>query len=295
MQYLLSLFVLGGAVFLALAYLVDFKIEFGRPKLQERRRKRPLLKGCGPFEMTGSNEWGVLFLHGLSGSPAQMKPFAEQLNGAGMHCYGPVLPGHATHPDDLYYIDWTAWYRAARDEYLKVRSRHEKVMVVGFSLGAALGLRLGAEFPDIDRCVFISTPLKFFHKYLPTEHMLKVAWLFSNVSRSWPKKYPQGPDGPEYLIYPYLPLDALFAVTDLARQNREIIGDFRIPLLMVHSSRDPSSKIEGARYIFSNVASSYKKMIVYEKAPHGLMHDGTEEQKELLVRSVVEFAGAELS
>jgi len=292
--YLLSLFVLGGVVFLALAYLVDFKIEFGRPKLEERRKKRPYLKGCGPFELKGSNEWGVLFLHGLSGSPAQLRPFAEELNCRGMHCYAPVLPGHGTHPDDLYYIDWTTWYNAVKDEYVRIKDRHEKIMVVGFSLGSALALRLGVEFPEIDKCVLISSSMKFFHSYLPTEIVLRTAWLFSNISRSWPKRFPQGPDGPEYLIYPYLPLDALFAVTGLTGQNREILKDFKVPLLMLHSQSDPSSKYEGARYIFSNVSSKYRKMVTFEKAPHGLMHDGTDEQRELLLDSVLEFIKSDI-
>ena len=168
-------------------------------------------------------------------------------------------------------------------------------MVVGFSLGAQLALRLGAEYPDIERCVCISTPMKFFHQYLPTQHVLKVAWLFANSSRSWPKRYPQGPGGPEYLIYPYMPLDALFAVVDLCTMNRPLLGQFRVPLLMVHSRNDPACKLEGARRVFSSVSSPYRRMLVFEKAPHGLMHDGSDEQRELLARSILDFAGAEVS
>lgn len=292
MAYLLSLFVLAGVIVLTLAYLVDFKIEFGRPRVEVQER-RPFLKGCGPFEMKGLNEWGVLLIHGLSGSPAQMKPLAQALNDAGFSCYAPVLPGHATHPDDLHYIEWQAWYEAVKVEYLRIRALHEKVMVIGFSLGAALATRLGVEFPDIDRCVFLSTPMKFFHAYFPAICVLKLAWLVSNVSRSWPKRYPQGPDGPEYLIYRYMPLDALFAVTALCKENRKILRQFRVPLLMVHSEGDPSCKVEGARYVFSKVSSSFKRMVVFEKAPHGLMHDGTEEQRTLLLQWIVDFAKAE--
>jgi carboxylesterase len=289
------LFVLAGAAFLALAYLVDFKIEFGRPRLGEPMPKRPYLKGCGPFELNGTNEWGVFLIHGLSGSPAQMKPLAKMLNEAGMTCYAPVLPGHATHPDDLFYIEWDQWYAVIREEYIKFRAQHEKVMVIGFSLGAALAIRLGTEFPDIDRCVCISTPGKFFHQYLPTHYVLKLAWLFSNVSRAWPKRYPQGPDGPEYLIYRHMPLDALFAVTALCDENRKVLDRFSAPLLMLHSENDPSCKVDGARYVYSHVSSPYKRLVMFEKAPHGLMHDGTEEQQALLVENVLQFAKTDMS
>ncbi len=90
-----------------------------------------------------------------------------------------------------------------------------------------------------------------------------------------------------------MPLDALFAVTALCKENRKILPQFRVPLLMVHSEGDPSCKVEGARYVFSKVSSSFKRLVVFEKAPHGLMHDGTEEQRALLVQGIVDFVKAE--
>ena len=119
MIYLLSLLIMVGAVFLVLAYLVDFRIEFGRPAVRERE-DRPYLKGCGPFELPGTSEWGILLIHGISGSPAQMRLLADELNADGHSCYAPVLPGHATDPDELFYVKWEEWYEAIKAEFARL-------------------------------------------------------------------------------------------------------------------------------------------------------------------------------
>lgn len=288
MIYLLSLIIMVGTVFLVLLYLVDFRIEFGRP-LVRTRRPRDFLKGCGPIELKGTSEWGVLLVHGLSGSPAQMRPLAEALNSDGHSCYVPVLPGHATHPDELFYINWNDWYEAAKEEYLKVRAQHEKVAVIGFSLGAGLGIRLGVEFPDMDALVLISTPIYFFSKYLPTHYVLKLAWLISNVSRSYPQRYPEGPEGPEYLIYPYMPLDALFASRELAADNRRILDELKVPLLMFHSETDSACCADNARIVYKQAKSPWKRLVMFERAPHGMMHSGSEEERALILENIREF------
>ncbi|WP_246354762.1 alpha/beta hydrolase [Nocardioides ungokensis] len=47
-------------------------------------------------ELTGGRPLGVLLLHGFSGSPASMKPWAHALAERGYAVEVPLLPGHGT-------------------------------------------------------------------------------------------------------------------------------------------------------------------------------------------------------
>ena len=55
----------------------------------------------GPFKLgdVGGSGPAVLCLHGLTGTPYEVRPPAEALAEAGFACLGPLLPGHGTHPD----------------------------------------------------------------------------------------------------------------------------------------------------------------------------------------------------
>ena len=49
---------------------------------------------------------GVLLVHGYTGSPASMRPWAEYLNQRGFTVRVPLLPGHGTKPEDLNEVKW---------------------------------------------------------------------------------------------------------------------------------------------------------------------------------------------
>jgi len=274
------------AFLLVLGYLIDFRFDFRRYEPSGPRGRREFLRGCGPFEL-GTGERAVLVLHGIAGSPAQLREMSQRLADEGYRLYGVVLPGHGTDPDDLHGVTWKKWYAHVLAEYERVRERHGSVSVIGFSLGAALGLRLAMEHP-VEKLVCISTPCRLFHNYLPTHYLLRVASFFSSSARTFPKRLPDSPEGPEYMIYESVPFDALTAVVELVRENVPRLGEVRTPTLIVHSARDMASKPRGAQYIYEHLGSSDKRLVWLSRAPHGLMH-GSEDDKAVLHREIVEF------
>ena len=59
---------------------------------------------------SGANkEIGILLVHGFTGSPASMRPWAEYLNQRGYTVKVPLLPGHGTTPEDLNLVKWEEW------------------------------------------------------------------------------------------------------------------------------------------------------------------------------------------
>ncbi len=293
------------ALFLVLGYLIEFRFDFRRPDLSGLAGRRNFMRGCGPFEL-GSGDRAVMVIHGIAGSPWQMKELSERLASSdsvqsegsyrarpghsgdgGFHVYGVALPGHGTDPEDLYGITWQRWYEHVLAEYERIHERHGRVSVIGFSLGAALGLRLAMERP-VERLVCISYSIKLFHDYLPSHWVLKLAGLFASTARTFPKRLPESEDGPEYMVYRSIPMDALNALVALVHESKPRLGEVKTPTLMVHSRRDPVAKPRGAQFIYDHLGSEEKRLVWLEDAPHGLMHS-SDENKAILHGEITAF------
>jgi carboxylesterase len=82
----------------------------------------------------------VLLVHGFRGTPASLRPIAEQLAARGFTVDLPRLPGHGSRLRELIptrYDDWRA-HIVARARALAQRT--ERVVLVGLSMGGALAL-----------------------------------------------------------------------------------------------------------------------------------------------------------
>lgn len=100
-----------------------------------------------PYE-AGDGRNGVLLVHGYTGTPQSMRPWAEHLAAAGFTVSLPRLPGHGTSWQELNGTQWTDWYAHADAAFTALRERCERVFVAGLSMGGALGLRLAEQHGD---------------------------------------------------------------------------------------------------------------------------------------------------
>jgi carboxylesterase len=100
-----------------------------------------VLPGAEPFAADGGPV-GVLVLHGFTGSPYSVRPWAEHLAAAGLTVRAPRLPGHGTTWQDLNRTGWQDWYAAAEAAFAELSARCSQAFVTGLSMGACLALRL---------------------------------------------------------------------------------------------------------------------------------------------------------
>ena len=95
----------------------------------------------------GTGAVGVLLLHGLTGTSAEMVPVAEALAGR-FPVFMTRIAGHETSVSELARSSWRDWYGSAMagaDALLAVTPR---IVVVGLSMGAMLTVRLALERRD---------------------------------------------------------------------------------------------------------------------------------------------------
>lgn len=101
----------------------------------------------GPFDLPGrpGGAEAALLLHGLTGTPFELRPVADRLARAGVRCLAPLLPGHES-AEALARTSWLDWVGGARDA-LAALGETRRTMVVGSSMGALVACVLAAENP----------------------------------------------------------------------------------------------------------------------------------------------------
>ena len=57
---------------------------------------------------------GVLLIHGLTGTPNEMRLLARGLHQAGFTVYGMQLAGHCGDENDLLQTRWQDWYKVSK-------------------------------------------------------------------------------------------------------------------------------------------------------------------------------------
>lgn len=90
---------------------------------------------------------GVLLIHGLTGTPMEMRLLGKGLNSAGFTVHGMQLAGHCGDTDDLLATGWRDWYASVEAAADALRSKVDHLFVGGLSMGALLALKLAAERP----------------------------------------------------------------------------------------------------------------------------------------------------
>jgi len=104
----------------------------------------PLNVACQP----DGERIGVLLLHGLCGSPAEMRYLARGLEKAGYTVHCPTLGGHCSTAAALTETRWEDWYQSAEAGLLHLAEQCDRVVVGGLSTGAVLALRLALKHPE---------------------------------------------------------------------------------------------------------------------------------------------------
>jgi carboxylesterase len=103
---------------------------------------------------------GVLVLHGFTGSPRTVRPWAGHLAEAGLTVSAPRLPGHGTAWQDLARTGWEDWYAEAERAFAALGDKCEQVFVTGLSMGACLALRLAqTQGPKVSGVVIVNPSL----------------------------------------------------------------------------------------------------------------------------------------
>lgn len=228
-----------------------------------------VLDGAEPFYFAGGST-GVLLLHGLTGSPAEMRLLGEALSKEGFTVLAVRLPGHGTIPEDLERATAGDWLAAAMDGYAILASdnRIEKIAVIGHSMGALLALRLAA-IRRMSHVVSVAAPFFIREergvKLLPSREKSKGMFL--------PKRQPRLPGIPARCLvgYAVMPLLSVHELLSVIQSAKEALPKVAAPLLVIQGDRDHTVAPESAEYIIEHTASKEKCLVRLPRTGHRVL------------------------
>ncbi|MDR6953303.1 carboxylesterase [Ancylobacter sp. 3268] len=101
---------------------------------------------------------GVLLIHGLGGTPVEMRDIARRLAAAGYSAMCCQLAGHCGTEDDLTATGFEDWYDSAVDALHELEKRCSTILVGGLSMGAVLAALVAARQPQRVRGLVMLAP-----------------------------------------------------------------------------------------------------------------------------------------
>lgn len=232
-------------------------------------------------EARGGDAPAVLCVHGLTGTPYEVRPPAEALAASGFFCEGPLLPGHGTRHEDLAATPRDAWVEAVVSAYDELAGRHARVYVLGLSLGGLLALSLASRRP-VAGAVVLAAPID-----LGPLIRTAVPWLFRLV-RSLPKTPAILDDAARtrHPGYDRMPLRSVNELIRLAREVERALPGVPAPVQLIYSRRDPTVPARNARVILDALPPGDRELHWLEDSAHVLPVD---RERERVAQTVLDF------
>ncbi|GIW22009.1 MAG: carboxylesterase [Candidatus Sericytochromatia bacterium] len=247
-----------------------------------------VIPGCEEFHIHVSDK-ACLLLHGLWGSPYEFSKLSDFLVKKNYTVNAPRYQGHGTYGKvmDKYY--WLDWYNLAESRYLELRKNYKNVYVIGFSTGATITLKLAQKY-DIEKIVSLSAFIYPTYKWF---YILKPEWYLNTIGRLInyiPSIKPPNINDPiarkEYIVSEYLSIKTLRKTFELVKEVEKTIFNVTSPILIVHSKKDITTSYKSSYYIYENVSSKVKELLILEKSNHIIMLDY---EKDILFEKIFEF------
>ena len=132
----------------------------------------PELEGQSFFWEGG--EIGILLIHGLTTTTAEVRPLAKCLNNQGFSVSGILLPGHGTKPEDLNKTHRNSWIQECEKAYLKLRSKCSFVFIAASSAGCLIALKLASKYKEIRGLLLYAPAMRLAISFLETYFLIAV-------------------------------------------------------------------------------------------------------------------------
>lgn len=233
---------------------------------------------------------GVLLLHGLCGTPAEMRFVAMGLGRAGYTVHCPLLAGHGGNRKDILKTNWQDWYRSAEDALDELHRTCDTVIVSGLCLGAIVGLQLAANHPQKVRSVALLSPTLWINGWAIRWHQR----FFSLVPFKWIADLIEFKDAASLGIK--CPRVRAFVRTALAasgtsemgtrgtpgamvlehrrmvKETKKMLKRVTQPVLIIHSRQDDHADIDNAIYLQRELPGAVE-LVVLEDSYHMITLD----------------------
>lgn len=145
------------------------------------------------FFLKGQDK-AVLLIHGITGTPSEMRYFGACLNKAGYTVFCNTLPRHCESLDELKKVTWQEIAGCCTEDFKKLKVEYPKVFVSGLSMGALMGMHLAYLFPSEISGIIALAPTLFYDGWAlhKGKILMNLVWHIPcvrnaiNIREGWP-------------------------------------------------------------------------------------------------------------
>lgn len=230
----------------------------------------------------------VVLVHGLTGSPKGTRPLGEVLHAAGFSVDVVRLPGHGTTVTDMAATRWADWRTAVTHAVDRALREHDRVVLVGHSMGGSITLDLAGHRDDIAGAVAINAIVE-----APRSALATVAPILQHVLPSLPREMVGMPTndiarpGVSEDAYPRVPSKSIQSLLAALPGIRAGLATLTCPLLVVSSRVDHTVDPANGDVIEAEAASPHLHRIFLDRSWHVPQLDWDREVVEGAVRDLV--------
>ena len=212
-------------------------------------------------------------MHGLTGTPYEVRPLAAALAARGIRARGPLLPGHGSSPETLAGSTRSDWVKAVDEEYEGLRAQHSVVFVVGLSLGGLLVLELASRKRP-GAIAVVGTPLRL---RFPIPQLVPVVKYFMPMlEKSGGSDIREPAARARHPGYKKMPLASVHELTRLQGEVAAGLERIEAPALIAHGAHDRTANPLDAQRIHDGLGSPIREMMNCPDSAHVVPvdHDG---------------------
>lgn len=281
---------------------VEFCLKLPRPA--------SFVNGVKTLEYRAADSRGtVILIHGLTGSPAEMRYPAKFLHQRGFSVICPVLARHGEPLHVLKGARWEEFYQSVRETLAGIPAE-EPVFAAGLSMGALLALLLAEEFPERIKAVTCFSPTLFFDgwnspwtrhflpllEHTPFKHFLyfkeeppygiKNERIRGRVRDCYKGASLQDAFDVAKFGYPFFPVTSFCELRRLIRHLKKKLPEVRVPVQLVQAYDDDMTSIKNSQYIAARVRSKLKEIVFLYNSYHVVTAD---QERDYAAEKMYEF------
>lgn len=223
---------------------------------------------------------GVLLIHGLGGTPTELRFIAQGLARAGHTVLCCQLAGHCGTPEELRRSTWRQWYESVEDAHDRLKEHCDVIIAGGLSMGGILALHLAQNRPaDVHGLLLYAPTLKLdgwampwhtrlLHYIRPTPVPIEIDLperepygLKDERIRSLVVSSMQSGDAGEAGVFS-TPVRSFANMNVLISAVRRNLRKVQQPTLIVHPRNDDIASLKNALYLQANLGGLVDAVIL---------------------------------